>query len=140
MLTAKGKYGLKALAHLGALRPGETTQTTEIANANNIPKKFLEAILRELRTANYVFSKKGPEGGFMLARAPSEITVGDVIRKIDGPFAPIPCASRSAYRPCEDCDDVTTCNIRLAMSRCYDAMSEILDGMTIADLIARHHG
>jgi Rrf2 family protein len=137
MLTAKGKYGLKALAHLAALQPGQTTQATEIAKANNIPKKFLDAILSDLRTANFVFSKKGPRGGYMLARAPSQIKLGDVIRKIDGPLAPIACASRTAYRPCQDCDDVKTCNVRLVMSHVRDAMSELLDHMTIADMIGR---
>jgi Rrf2 family protein len=138
MLTAKGKYGLKALAHLAALQPGQTTQATEIAKANNVPKKFLDAILGELRTANFVFSKKGPGGGYMLARAANDIKVGDVIRKIDGPLAPIACASRTAYQPCQDCDDVKTCKVRLVMLQARDAMSEILDRMTIADMIGRH--
>ena len=137
MLTAKGKYGLKALAYLAALQPGQTIQAVEIAKANNIPKKFLDAILGDLRTANLVFAKKGPRGGYMLARAPTEIKIGDVIRIIDGPLAPIACASRTAYRPCQDCDAVSTCNVRLVMLRVRDAMSEVLDHMTIADMSGR---
>jgi len=97
----------------------------------------LDAILSDLRTANLVFSKKGPRGGYMLARAPSQIKLGDVIRKIDGPLAPIACASRTAYQPCQDCDDVKTCNVRRVMAHVRDAMSEVLDHMTIADMI-RH--
>jgi Rrf2 family protein len=140
MLTAKGKYGLKALAHLAGLQPGETTQAIDIADANNIPKKFLDAILGDLRNAGLVHSKKGPGGGYMLARAPSDIKIGQVIRTLDGPLAPIACASRTAYRPCRDCNDVKTCTIRLTMARVRDAMSEVLDRLSIADMAALGDG
>jgi Rrf2 family protein len=136
MLTAKGKYSLKALTHLATLAPGETTQAAEIAEANNIPKKFLDAILGDLRNAGIVYSRKGPGGGYMLARPPREIKIGHVIRTIDGPLAPIACASRTAYRACRDCKDVKACTVRLMMSRVRDAMSEVLDRMTVADMIA----
>ncbi len=135
MLTAKGKYGLKALVHLASLTPGETTQALDIADANNIPKKFLDAILGDLRNAGVVYSKKGPGGGYMLARSPSDIKVGSVIRALDGPLAPIACASRTAYQPCRDCDDVKECAIRVTMTKVRDAMSEILDRVTIADML-----
>jgi Rrf2 family protein len=140
MLTAKGKYGLKALAHLAGLEPGETTQALDIADANNIPKKFLDAILGDLRNAGIVHSKKGPGGGYMLARAPSEIKVGHVIRTLDGPLAPIACASRSAYQPCRDCRDVKGCTIRLTMARVRDAMAEVLDRLSVADMAAMGDG
>jgi len=140
MLTAKGKYGLKALVHLATLTPGETTQAVDIAEANNIPKKFLDAILGDLRNAGIIFSKKGPGGGYVLARAPNEINVGLVIRTLDGPLAPIACASRTAYQPCKDCVDVKTCAVRLAMSKVRDAMSDILDQMTVADMLAMSSG
>lgn len=136
MLTAKGKYGLKALVHLATLPPGETTQAIEIANANNIPKKFLDAILGDLRNAGIVHAKKGPGGGYMLARSPAEIRIGDAVRTLDGPLAPIPCASKSAYQPCQDCDDVRECAVRLTMRRVRDAISDILDQMTVADMLS----
>jgi Rrf2 family protein len=136
MLTAKGKYSLKALTHLAALGPGETTQAAEIAEANNIPKKFLDAILGDLRNAGIVYSRKGPGGGYMLARAPRDIKIGHVIRTIDGPLAPIGCASRTAYRPCHDCKDVRSCPVRLMMTKVRDAMSDVLDRLTVADLVA----
>lgn len=136
MLTAKGKYGLKALAHLATLQPGETTQAMDIAQAHNIPKKFLDAILGDLRNAGIVFSKKGPGGGYRLAREPADIKIGQVIRTIDGPLAPIACASRTAYQPCRDCKSVKTCTVRLMMTQVRDAMSEVLDRMTIADMAA----
>ena len=136
MLTAKGKYSLKALAHLAALEPGATTQAIDIAEANNIPKKFLDAILGDLRNAGFVYSRKGPGGGYMLARAPSDIKIGHVIRTIDGPLAPIACASRTAYQPCRDCKDVKTCIVRMMMTKVRDAMSDVLDRMTLADMVA----
>lgn len=140
MLTAKGKYGLKALTYLATLQLGETTQATEIAKAQNIPKKFLDAILGDLRNAGIVFSKKGPGGGYTLARAPSDIKVGDVIRTIDGPLAPISCASHTAYQPCRDCKSVKSCTVRLMMGKVRDAMSEVLDRLTIADMAAMADG
>ena len=135
MLTAKGKYSLKALAHLAALEPGATTQAIDIAEANNIPKKFLDAILGDLRNAGFVYSRKGPGGGYMLARAPSDIKIGHVIRTIDGPLAPIACASRTAYQPCGDCNDVKTCTVRLLMTKVRDAMSDVLDRVTLAEMV-----
>ena len=136
MLTAKGKYSLKALAYLATLEPAATAQALDIAEANNIPKKFLDAILGELRNAGIVYSRKGPGGGYRLARAPSEINIGQVIRTIDGPLAPLACASRTAYQPCSDCKDVKSCSVRLLMMKVRDAMSAVLDRMTIADMSA----
>jgi Rrf2 family protein len=136
MLTAKGKYSLKALAHLATLEPGATAQAIDIAAANDIPKKFLDAILGELRNAGIVYSRKGPGGGYMLARAPSNIKIGQVIRTIDGPLAPIACASRTAYQPCRDCKNVKSCTVRLMMTKVRDAMSDVLDRVTVADMVA----
>jgi Rrf2 family protein len=140
MLTAKGKYGLKALVHLSSLPKGETAQSVDIAEANSIPKKFLDAILGDLRNAGVIHSKKGPGGGYMLARAPAEIKVGHVIRTLDGPLAPIACASRTAYQPCQDCNDVKACAVRLTMAKVRDAMADILDRLTIADMLALDGG
>lgn len=140
MLTAKGKYALKALAHLATLRPGEVIPGVDIAKANNIPKKFLDAILGDLRTAGLVSSRKGPGGGYKLARGPSEIKLGHVIRTIDGPLAPLACASRTAYQPCQDCKSVKSCTVRLMMRRVRDAMSEVLDRVTISDMVAMGDG
>jgi Rrf2 family protein len=140
MLTAKGKYGLKALVHLASLPKGETAQSVDIAETNNIPKKFLDAILGDLRNAGVVHSKKGPGGGYMLARTPGEIKIGFVIRTLDGPLAPIACASRTAYQPCQDCGDVKACAVRLTMVKVRDAMADILDRLTVADMLALDAG
>jgi Rrf2 family protein len=136
MLTAKGKYSLKALIHLSRLKPGQKGQASEIARTANIPKKFLDAILGELRNAGFVYAKKGPGGGYMLASAATDIKVGHLIRVIDGPLAPIACASRTQYAPCQDCRSVKTCGVRLAMSKVREAISDVLDGMSIADMVA----
>ena len=89
MLTNKGKYGLKAMSYLAGMAPGQPALVADIAATNAIPKKFLDAILGELRTAGFVHSKKGRGGGYVLARPAQEIRVGDVVRALDGMLAPI---------------------------------------------------
>ena len=133
MLTKKGKYGLKALVDLARLDPGETAFITEIATRNNIPKKFLDTILLELRNAGILRSKKGPGGGYSLSRPASEIKIGQVVRTLDGPLAPIRCASRTAYEVCDDCNDPETCEVRRSMTTVRDAIADILDTMSLED-------
>ena len=137
MLTNKGKYGLKALIHLAGLPPDVTAQAQEIAEANNIPKKFLDAILGELRVAGIVRSRKGKGGGYRLAREASKITVGSAVRVLDGPLAPIGCASRTAYQPCRDCRDVAQCAIRIMMLEVRDTTARLLDNTTVEEM--RHN-
>ena len=134
MLTNKGKYGLKALVHLASLAPGQTAQSIEIAKANNVPKKFLDAILGELRVAGMIVTRKGKNGGYMLSRPPSEIMAGAAIRALDGPLAPIACASRTGYRPCADCVDVRRCSVRLLMTEVRDLSAKLLDGTSIEQM------
>ncbi|WP_127090776.1 RrF2 family transcriptional regulator [Aquabacter cavernae] len=133
MLTKKGKYGLKAAVFLARLPPGGSVQVAEIAETNNIPKKFLDVILNELRNAGFLASKKGKLGGYRLAKSPDEIIVGEMIRTLDGPLAPLPCASRNAYVPCDDCD-VATCEVRRLMVRVRDAIGTVLDTYTLAQM------
>lgn len=137
MLTNKGKYGLKAMVHLARLDAGLTAQSAEIAAAEHISKKFLDAILLDLRNAGFVRSKKGPGGGYALAREASDIAVGAVVRALDGPLAPIACASRTAYQPCDDCDDLAACAVRLTMLEVRDAMAKVLDNLTLAEMATR---
>jgi Rrf2 family protein len=101
-----------------------------------IPKKFLDAILGELRTAGFVHSKKGRGGGYVLARPPAEIMVGSIIRALDGPLAPIGCASVTFYRRCEDCAPDRPCSVRLVMSEVRDAMAAVLDARTLSEMRA----
>jgi Rrf2 family protein len=131
MLTKKGKYGLKALVHLSKMPAGQLAFVGDIAAANNIPKKFLDAILGELRNAGFVQSRKGKEGGYRLARPASEIRIGHVVRVLDGPLAPISCASRTRYERCEDCDEAT-CRVRHIMLEVRQAVANVLDNRSLA--------
>jgi Rrf2 family protein len=133
MLTAKGKYGLKALVYLAQIPPGELALVANVADANNIPKKFLDAILGDLRNAGLVMSRKGKGGGYRLARLPEQITVGAIVRVLDGPLAPIACASHTRYQPCDDCD-VATCQVRHMMVDVRNAIAAVLDKTTLAEM------
>lgn len=135
MLTNKGKYGLKAMVHLARLDPGSLAQVADIAEANTISKKFLDHILTELRRAGLVYSKKGKGGGYALARPATEIRVGTIVRALDGPLAPISCASVTAFRPCADCADLKTCAVRLIMIEARNAIAEVLDKRTLAEMV-----
>ncbi|ABC21972.1 RrF2 family transcriptional regulator [Rhodospirillum rubrum] len=137
MLSNKAKYGLKALLYLAEHGDGTPILIAEIAESEDISKKFLDAILLELRNAGLVGSKKGRGGGYFLAKPTDQIFIGTVIRVLDGPIAPIPCASRTAYRPCDDCGSVQECAIRGLMLDVRDAMAAILDSTTLAALHAR---
>jgi len=134
MLTKKAKYGLKAMVDLARLDAGRSSFVADVAERNGIPKKFLDAILGELRNAGMLTSKKGKAGGYMLARPPQQITVGAIVRALDGPLAPIACASRSAYVPCDDCRDIRTCQVRLLMVEVRNSISDVLDRQTLAEL------
>jgi Rrf2 family protein len=136
MLTNKGKYGLKAMVHLAGLEPGKPALVADIAVANTIPKKFLDAILGELRTAGLVHSKKGRGGGYVLAKPASEIRVGDIVRTLDGPLAPIACASKNYYRRCDDCQNEGRCHVRLMMLEVREAIARVLDHHSLADMRA----
>lgn len=134
MLSNKAKYGLKALMHLGSHEG--VSLAANIAEQNKIPRKFLDAILLELTKAGILSSKKGKGGGYQLARPADAITAGQIIRILDGPLAPIACASRTAYRPCLDCDEAT-CAIRGVMIDVRDSMALILDRTSIATMCSR---
>lgn len=136
MLSNKAKYGLKAMLYLAQHPDSGPTGILEIAQDQNIPKKFLDAILLELRRSGLLHSRKGRGGGYVLARPAAEISVGRIIRVLDGPLAPIACASKTAYRPCADCRDVKACQIRRTMQRVRDAMAAILDGTSLAEMLA----
>jgi Rrf2 family protein len=136
MLTNKAKYGLRAMC---ALQGGEGRwlQAHAIAARANVPEKFLEAILVELRKAGFVTSRRGHKGGQALARPAEEIMVGDLIRAIDGPLAPVRCASMTAYEPCSDCSDPEHCAVRELMRETRAALSGVLDHCSLAALTER---
>ncbi|MFZ1288733.1 MAG: Rrf2 family transcriptional regulator [Melioribacteraceae bacterium] len=134
MLSNKAKYGLKALIPLGKNFDKQALLISEISESENIPKKFLEQILLDLKNKGYLQSKSGRNGGYWLIRKPQEIYLGDVVRILDGPLAPVQCASLTAYAPCQDCD-VETCKVRFLMKDVRDAISNILDKRTLFDMI-----
>lgn len=105
---------------------------TTLAASETIPKKFLEQILVSLKSAGFVASKKGKGGGYALAQPPENITIGSVIRAIEGPLAPLPCASETRFRKCDECVDIQTCGTRIIMRQVRDAVAAILDETTLA--------
>jgi Rrf2 family protein len=137
VLSRKAKYGLKALLALAREASAEPVLIADLSDRDAIPKKFLEAILNELKRRGVVDSKKGKGGGYFLRRPPDQITVGEVIRVLDGPLAAVPCVSQTAYMRCAECVDEVTCGVRLAMKEVRDATAEILDHTTLADINAR---
>lgn len=136
MLTNKGKYGLKAAVHLAGMPANEPALVADIAHAQDIPKKFLDTILGELRNAGLVRSKKGRGGGYVLARGAHQIMVGEIVRALDGPIAPIRCVSKNYYERCSDCSNEETCEVYLIMSQVRRAISDILDKRSLADMRA----
>jgi Rrf2 family protein len=133
VLSKKAKYALRALTVLTRAHPA-LVPAKRLAREADVPGKFLEAILVELRNAGMVASKRGTVGGHALGRPAEEIMVGDIVRAIDGPIAPIRCASVTAYRPCYDCADPDACALRLLMGDVRDAMSEVIDRRSLRQL------
>jgi len=137
-ITYKGDYALKALLQL-ALRYGEDNSVvmsiSDIAKSGDMPEKFLEQILLSLRRGGFVKSRRGIKGGFLLAHHPRDITIGQVIRFIEGPIEPISCIEAGRYKGCKD---VSNCIFRDVWKELYGAMSAVVDTITFDDLIRRH--
>jgi Rrf2 family protein len=136
MLSQKARYALRALIALGSHPGDEPVMIAEIAEAADVPRKFLEQILLDLKRRGIVHSMRGKFGGYRLGRAPEDISFAEIIRTIDGPLALSPCASRTAYRRCEDCADEVTCAIRKVLLSVRDATAEILEQHTLAHALA----
>jgi Rrf2 family protein len=134
VLSRKSKYGLKALLVLAREEGRGPVLVSELADRDAIPRKFLEAILLDLKRHGLVQSKKGKGGGYFLRQRPDEITFGSVIRALEGPLALVPCVSQTAYVRCTDCVDEQTCGVRVAMRDVRDATSRILDHTTLAGI------
>jgi Rrf2 family protein len=137
MLTQRSRYALRAMLYLAeAPAGGPPVPMTRIAAEANVPRKFLELILAELREAGFLHSTRGKMGGYRLSRPTHLISPSEIIRVIEGPLALVPCVSRTAYRPCADCKDEANCAIRHAMARVRDETARILDGTSLADACA----
>ena len=137
MLTQRSRYALRAMLFLAEAPFGAAPiPMTRIAAEASVPRKFLELILADLRDAGLVNSYRGKMGGFCLTRPTHLISLGDIIRVIEGPLALVPCVSRTAYRRCADCKSESACAIRHAMMRVRDETARILDGTSLADATA----
>jgi len=135
MLSKKAKYGIRALLFLAEHRGKGPIMIKDIAYSERIPRKFLEAILVELKSGGLLRSRAGRTGGYELLRRPKEIHLGQVLRLIDGPLAPVPCVSQMAYAPCEDCGDERACVIRMVMKDVRDATARILEQTTLEGML-----
>lgn len=140
MLSQKAKYALRALLYLAVQPQGSSASIAEIAEGARAPKKFLEAILLEMKLAGLLESRRGRFGGYGLARPSRDISFADVIRVADGPLALAPCASRTAFAPCEDCTDVESCAIRSALIAGRDAIASVLENWSLAQALGETRG
>jgi Rrf2 family protein len=144
-LSKRGEYGLRAMIDLATTLQsqngrgganGDVVQIKEIAERQQIPVKFLEQILLTLKNAGMLHSRMGVGGGYYLAKPASEISLGHIVRVLDGPLAPVRCVSQMAYESC-GCPDEKTCGLRLVMLDVRNAIANILDGTTLADVTER---
>src|SRR5471030_3144378 len=135
-LSKKGEYALRSLINLGiAAEVGRSlVQVAELADQEQLPVKFLEQIMQALKEARLVESERGKFGGYRLARPAKKITIGEVVRLIDGPLAPIRCVSQTAYEKCT-CPDEAHCGLRMLMLDVRNAIANILDRYTLADVV-----
>jgi Rrf2 family protein len=137
MISKKSIYAFKALIHLAGQPAGQPILISDLAHDENIPKKFLEFILLSLRKGGILQSRVGKGGGYSLALATSKISIGSVIRILEGDIAPVACLSVTNYTRCEECLDEITCGIRLTMADVNVALSDVLGNLTLADMVER---
>ncbi|MFO1013565.1 MAG: Rrf2 family transcriptional regulator [Caulobacteraceae bacterium] len=136
MLSQRGRYALKALINL-ARAPSGSKQVSALAAEENIPRKFLEAIMSDLRKCGIVESTRGKMGGYRLTKPADLMTFGEIMRVTDGPLALLPCASRAFYKRCEDCPDEAACVLRRVLAQVRNEVAEILDRTTLAEAVAQ---
>lgn len=137
MLSSRAKYATRALLDLSLHYEEGPVQAQEIAERQDIPIKYLEQILLLLKVGGFIQSRKGPGGGYLLSRPPEEITLGAVVRAMDGPLAPMSCVSVSGYSEC-GCPDPDRCGLRSAWKEARDAIADVLDGTTFAMICEKH--
>ena len=139
-LSKRGEYGLRAMIYLASIIDPDKryplVQIKDISAHENIPIKFLEQILLTLKNAGLLQSKMGSGGGYYLAKSPAEINLGQIVRILDGPLAPVRCVSQMAYEPC-DCPNEATCGLRMVMGDVRNAIANILDNTMLADVTER---
>src|SRR6266404_3363708 len=137
MLSMKAKYGLRALASLAKEYGKGPLLISDISSRERIPLKFLEMILLDLKKKGFLQSRKGKGGGYYLNRVPATISVGALIRALDGPLALLPCVSQMAYERCAECPDEETCGIHMIFKEVRDSTDAILERATLAEMATR---
>jgi len=135
MLSDTARYAMRAMMVLAERAPTPAS-ILEVATEASAPRKYLESIMLRLKLAGLLVSQRGRSGGYGLARPANEISVADIIRSTDGPLALAPCASRTRFEACDDCPDVETCRIRFVLLEGRDALAEVLERRTLADLVS----
>jgi Rrf2 family cysteine metabolism transcriptional repressor len=135
-LSVRGEYALRALLVLGLNYDQPQVRIQAISDHQNIPKRFLEQILNDLKSAGVVKSKRGATGGYRLARQPGEIPLAIIVRHIEGALAPVSCVSERFYEKCS-CPDESRCPIRSVMKEVREAVVKIMERVTVADLCNR---
>ena len=133
VLTQKSRYALRSLLYLVEEGGGAPVQLGRIAETQNIPPKYLELIMLDLKKAGLVRSLRGPRGGYQLTREAGAISFGEIVRALEGPIALVSCASVNFYAPCGDCHDEATCAIRRAFSILRDQSTSVLDSISLAE-------
>jgi Rrf2 family protein len=135
LLSRKAKYGIKAMIALGRRYGYPPVLISDIAKEEHIPQKFLEAILLNLKKHSLLESKKGKGGGYFLSKNPTEINMGEIIRVLDGPLAPVRCVSLRFFEPCSECKDIEDCRVQWLMKDVRDNIADILDNRLLSDVI-----
>ena len=137
MLSQKTKYALKALLYLAQQDDDHISKTIEISESANVPKKFLEQILLDLKRGHLVGSKQGKYGGYYLLKSKENITMADIHRLFDGPIALLPCVSLNFYEPFADCKNESECLLRHGLMTVRDETLKAMEAITIASLIKK---
>ena len=137
MLSKKTKYGLNALLNLAKKFDQGPVLISDLSSEERIPQKFLEAILLDLKKHGVLDSKKGKGGGYMLSKLPKDIKVGQIVRVLDGPLAPVSCVSQTAYRKCDECREESCCGLRIVMKEVRDSIANILDNTSLEDVLLK---
>lgn len=135
MISQRARYAFKAVVALARAKPGEGLQIRQLCEQEKLPRKFLEQILLTLKAAGYITSRRGRDGGYELLKPAEKIFIGPMLRAVDGPIAPLPCLSRTAYRRCEDCRDEASCELRLAFDSAYNDYLQKLERLSLADVM-----
>ena len=135
MISQRARYAFKAMVALARSKPGEGLQIKQLCAQEKLPRKFLEQILLTLKAAGYISSRRGRDGGYEILKPASQIMIGPMLRAVDGPIAPLPGLSRTAYRRCDDCRDEASCELRIGFAKAYSDYLATLEHLSLAEVL-----